>query len=193
MKLILDCETSTLHHGASVACRGRGCSRAGASPGLLAHDPDQLNEFGDEDPWVAVPHTLCAEAGVDITKIGFEGVYHFHVSRVLDPQSILTDGVLPLDSMLGRLWNDLHLLCFDQITPEQWRPPRQELVSNTRTPLHDRDGAWTCRLKFATPVRYGPYASIVRQHALEPIDSEHAYVKSPEIVEDVGSCCLTST
>ncbi|GIE81716.1 hypothetical protein Aph02nite_76660 [Actinoplanes philippinensis] len=184
--LILDCETSTTALRSLAAAAGVDVLLLRRA--LLAHDPDQLNEFGEEDPWVAAPRALCAEAGADITKIGFDGAHYFHGSRVLDPHSFLTEGVLPLDNMLDRLWIDLHTLCVDRMTPEQWSALRQELEGDTRTPLHDRDGAWTYRLKFGTPAHYGPYASLVRQHALEPIDGEHAYVKSPEIVEDIARC-----
>lgn len=90
--------------------------------------------------------------------------------------------------MLDRLWDDLHSLCTDRVTAEQWKALRHELEGDIRTPLHARHGAWLYRLKFATPFHYGPYASLVREHTVAPIGSEHDYVKSPEIVEDIARC-----
>lgn len=137
---------------------------------------------------MAVPRNLLAELGVDIRDVSFDGAYYFHGTRVLRPRAFLQDGILPLGAMLDQLWADLYSLCDSQVTPARWRTLRQELEGETPSPLHDNQGAWLYRMKFATELHHGPYASLVRAHALNPIEGYHDYLKSPEIIEDIARC-----
>ena len=99
--LVLDCEDATTALQSLATAAGVDVVRLRRV--LLSHDPDQIGEFGDEDLWVDAPHALFAEAGVDIAKVSFDAGYYFHGSRVLNPHSFLSGGVLPLGSMLTAL------------------------------------------------------------------------------------------
>ena len=155
---------------------------------LCAREPGRIDWAEGEDPRVAVPRTLLAEVGVDIGDVCFDGAYYFHGTRVLRPHAFLQDGILPLGVMLDPLWADLYSLCDGEVTVARWRALRRELEGETRTPLHAEHGAWLYRMKFATQFHHGPYASLVRAHALNPIQGQHDYLKSPEIVEDIARC-----
>jgi hypothetical protein len=184
--LFLDCEDADAALQSLAAAAGVDAATLRAV--LLAREPDRIDWAEGEDPWVAVPRNLLAELGVDIGDVSFDGVYYFHGTRVLRPHAFLQDGILPLGAMLDQLWGDLYSLCDGQVTPARWRGLRQELEGETRTPLHDSHGAWLYRMKFASQFHHGPYASLVRAHTLNPIEGQHDYLNSPEIIEDIARC-----
>jgi hypothetical protein len=184
--VFLDCEDAdaAVRSLAAAACIDAVTLRAV----LLAREPGRIDWAEGEDPWVAVPRILLAEVGVDIGDVSFDGAYYFHGTRVLRPHAFLRDGILPLGVMLDQLWADLYSLCDGEVSPAQWGALRCGLEGETRTPLHDEHSAWLYRIKFASQFHHGPYASLVRAHTLDPIEGQHDYLKSPEIVEDIARC-----
>ncbi|MEU7846928.1 hypothetical protein AB0B69_05930 [Micromonospora parva] len=184
--LFLDCEDvdTALRSLAAAA----GVDEATLRAVLLAWDPDRSDWAEDEDPWVAVPRAILAELSVDIGGVKFDGAYYFHGTRVLRPHAFLQGGILPLGAILDRLWDDLYGLCDDQVTPAQWRALRQDLEGETGSTLRAEDGGWLYRLKFASEFHHGPYASLVRDLTLDPIDGQHDYLRSPETIEDITRC-----
>ncbi|MEU0077734.1 hypothetical protein ABZY58_07475 [Micromonospora tulbaghiae] len=182
--ILLDCEDADSAMRSLAV--GAGVDEAALREVLLAHKPDRIEWDASEDPWVATPRAVFAALDVDIAAVRYDGAYYFHGTRVLHPHAFLEDGIRPLGAMLDRLWNDLYRLCAGQVTPTQWSALRRELEGDTRAPLQDEDGAQLYRLKFASPVHQGPFASLVRDHTVEPINGQHDYLRSPEIVEDIA-------
>ncbi|MFG1928821.1 hypothetical protein [Cryptosporangium sp. NPDC048952] len=184
--MLLDCEDAET--ALRSLAHASGVDDADFRAALLARNPDRTVWTGDEDPWVAIPRVLLADLGVEIGEVRFDGAYYFHGTRTLRPHAFLHEGILPLGAALDRLWSDLHDLCDGDVTNASWMAFRQQLEGGIPTPLHSRHGAYLYRMKFANDFHHGPYASLIRDHTIDPIEGQHDYVKSPEIVEDIARC-----
>ncbi|MFI5960350.1 hypothetical protein [Cryptosporangium sp. NPDC051539] len=125
---------------------------------------------------------------MEVGEVTFDGAYYFHGTRVMRSHAFLEEGILPLGAVLDRLWKDLYGLCSGAVTPSRWSALREESEGDAPSPMRGKHGAYLYRMKFVDGFHFGPYASLVRAHAMNPIDGEHDYVKSPEIVEDIARC-----
>jgi hypothetical protein len=128
-----------------------------------ATDPDDVPV--GEDLWEAIPRAVFARLGVNIDDVRFGGAYYFHGTRTLGPRAFFRDGIRPLGDVLDQLWNDLYGLCDGEVSHAQWQALRRELEGPAHSSLHDEDSAWLYHFKFDDPAHYGPYASLIREHA----------------------------
>ncbi|MFF5085040.1 hypothetical protein ACFY36_49050 [Actinoplanes sp. NPDC000266] len=139
-----------------------------------------------QDPSSALPENALSAVGVDIEKVAFDAAYYFHGTRTVDPRLFLADGIKPLGLVLDQLWNALHLLCADDMPADRWKAIRHELEHGIPRSRSDGHRAWLYRLKQPNPAHHGPYASLIREHTLNPIDGQHDYLTTPEIVQDIA-------
>ena len=121
----------------------------------------------------------------DIQKVAFDAAYYFHGTRTIDPRLFLADGIKPLGLVIDHLWDALHLLCADDIPADRWQAIRRELEHDRPRSRSDDHSAWLYRLKQPDPAHHGPYASLIREHAVNPIGGQHDYLATPEIIQDI--------
>ena len=111
--------------------------------------------------------------------------YYFHLTRTLDPCAFM-HGIEPLrPPLIDRIWAMLYPLVEYEITPEQWGAFRTEMETTVRD-----HHAELYRMKTEEPEWHGgPYGLLVREQAFHArAVSNHDYLRTPEIVEDIGFC-----
>ncbi|GAA2534526.1 hypothetical protein [Winogradskya humida] len=180
--LILDCETpettaSTLSLASKVPLPDllEAIQRADQSPALPWQDPSS-----------ALPENALAAVDVDIPKVAFDAAYYFHGTRTVDPRLFLADGIKPLGLVIDQFWDALHLLCADDIPAHRWQTIRRELEHDGPRSRSDDHSAWLYRFKQPDPAHHGPYASLIREHTVNPTDGQHDYLATPEIIRDIA-------
>jgi hypothetical protein len=146
---------------------------------IRANDPLAVQE--GEDPWAAIPQAVFASVGVDIAQVRFDEMYIFHGTRAFDPTSFEREGIQPLGKILDRIWDKLHELC-PEMSDANWAAFRK-YVETDRAQF-----AWLYRHKTNNPTLHGPYGTLTREHTRYPIESEHNYLVTPEIVRDIARC-----
>jgi hypothetical protein len=152
--------------------------------GLRRFDPDAVDSSMD---WYgAVPKAALASIGIAVDAVRFDAVCAFHGTRTLDPNGFFRDGVLPLGAVLDRLGDDLYGVAGGQLTAAEWRAIRAAIETGPLPPDPAGRSAYLYRLKVGETSLHGPYAHLVRDHALAPIEGQHDYLKIPEIVEDIA-------
>lgn len=179
---VLDCETleTTL---ASVALAA-GVSERELLDGLRRFDPAGVDTSAD---WYgAVPRAALASIGVNIDSVRFDAIRAFHGTRTLDPQRFVRHGILPLGAVIDRLWDDLFAIAGGQVTTAEWHAIRTAIETGPLRPGPAEHSAYLYRLKVGKTSLHGPYANLVRDHVLAPIEGHHDYLAIPEIVQDIA-------
>jgi hypothetical protein len=179
---VLDCENfaTTLTSVAAAA----DVSERVLLEALRRFDPDAVDSSMD---WYgAVPKAALASIGISLDASRFDAVCAFHGTRTLDPGRFLRDGIMPLGMMLDRLWNDLYSIAGGHVTGAEWRAIRAAIEAGPLPPGPAGHSAYLYRLKTKSSSLHGPYASLVRDHAIAPIEGQHDYLQIPEIVEDIA-------
>ena len=168
--MILDCQTNTSALATLSAIVGIAPKR------LCEHLAGFKGDDWPDDP----PRYLWREiVGGDRE---FEGVYWFHLSRVLDPNAFRRLGILPLNNMIDQIWLMLSELAGGDISASD----KAQLPSCINTGGHS---GFLYKLKVDDRVHWGPYAMLVRDAALSPGElMNHDYLETPEIVADICDC-----
>lgn len=180
--MMLDCETpaTTLFSLASAA----GCSTDLIRDAVYSYRELDFADTHDE-MWVTVPRDLLARARVDITDVQFGGAYYFHGTRVLDPTTFVEHGIRPLGAAIDAIWLDLHQLCADRVTDNEWKAIRRDVEGGAAG--CNSHAAWLYRFKLSDSTQHGPFGSMIRRHALHPQEHFHDYLAAPEIIEDIAA------
>jgi hypothetical protein len=176
----LDCTsmTTTLTSIATVA---------GVETLQLQRAIDDFDEsrFDDrsEDAYVRMPREVLSTLGCDLDSVHIDGALYFHGTRVLDPEAIRREGLLPLDRMIEQIWEMLFGLTRDVCDQAEWSAFRADIEKGGG----DHDG-WLYRTKTRrTASSFGPFAVLVRDTLLHSDDvGNHDYLDCPEIVQDIA-------
>jgi hypothetical protein len=179
---VLDCETleTTLTSVAAAA----GVPERELLDGLRRFDPARVDSSAD---WYeAVPRAAIASIGANIDSVRFDAICAFHGTRTLDPQRFLRHGILPLGTMIDRLWDDLFSIAGGQVTTAEWHAIRTAIETGPLRSGLAGQSAHLYRLKVGKTLLHGPYANLVRDHVLAPIEGHHDYLTIPEIVQDIA-------
>jgi hypothetical protein len=94
---------------------------------LLAYDESRFAD-SSQDPYVRLPRELLEDLSRDVETVSFDCAYYFHGTRAIDSDSFYRDGILPLDSMIDRLWAELFELVRDERTAEEWEAFRSDVM-----------------------------------------------------------------
>ncbi len=140
------------------------------------------------DPLESTAPVLLRPLGLKLSDVRFTAVYYFHGTRVADPESFLRDGILPLTGMLDRIWSALYELWADRMSHHEWVALRQRVETGQLTPGDDDHWARVYRDKVGEASDPGPYASLVRDLVLYPVEGHYDYLAVPEIVQDIAGC-----
>lgn len=133
------------------------------------------------DRWSEDPPTVLWQEIVGGERT-CDGIYWFHLSRVLDPESFRQRGILPLNEMVEPIWLMLAELAGDSISEEDKRQLDISLIGCGHS-------AWLYNEKVHNLNDWGPNAMLVRDSAFCPRDMlNHDYLGAPEIVEDICDC-----
>jgi hypothetical protein len=124
---------------------------------------------------------------VDATRcqVSFDATCFFHFTRTFRGNTF-DEGLLPLDQIIGKIWDFLFRLTEEQVTSQQWADLRRSIHQS------DSNGAHLYTIKLADPKFHGgPHAFLIRETAIKGIKvgSLWDYFKTPEIVEDICNCC----
>jgi hypothetical protein len=112
--------------------------------------------------------------------VGCNRACWFHLTRV-NLDSSFSDGILPLGTSLDRIWDFLGSLVGQRISPGLWTALRRDMGSSPSAGLY--------HMKVANMAHWGPFASLVRDHAFSTQETGcHDYLCAPEIVEDICRC-----
>lgn len=179
---VLDCETfeTTL---ASVATAAN-VSEQRLFDGLARFDPATVDSSAD---WYeAVPRAALASVGINIDSIRFEAICAFHGTRTLDPRGFLRQGILPLGAMIDRLWDDLFSIAGRHVTTAEWHAIRASIETGRHHTGLAEQSAFLYQLKVGRASLHGPYANLVRDHVIAPVEGHHDYLTVPEIVQDIA-------
>lgn len=149
---------------------------------LCEYDESRF-EIGPEDPLVLMPRELVETLGTSLSKVGFEGSYYFHGTRLLDPNLFGTHGILPNNQVIEQIWRMLYELVRGERTEKAW--------IEFRTLLETRGGG-----HFGSLYRYktrdslhGPDALLVRESFFVPEAlGSHDYLGCPETIQDIAIC-----
>ena len=138
-------------------------------------------EAFDTDDWEApTPGHFLWDTIVRRPPRPIDGVYWFHLSRVMEPASFRRHGILPLDQMLESVW----AMIFDLIGNEQSDREKRDFRSHLESGRGNY--AWGYDLKTRNPIHAGPYGMLAREVAFRPRDlSHHDYLETPEIIADI--------
>jgi hypothetical protein len=102
----LDCETSD--SAALSLARFSGLSSDELLAKLDEFSESDENKLADCERWEALAERLSVPTG------SFE-VCWFHGTRTANPESFITNGILPLQQRLDGIWNELALLIADRV------------------------------------------------------------------------------
>jgi hypothetical protein len=163
---------------------------------LREYDEARFSDYS-EDPQERMPREVVEEFGSDAEQLAgrFEGIYLFHGTRVVDPETFRHQGILPLPDMVEPIWRMLYELVREECSPEEWAAFRRS-VEVEGTGGHD---GWLYRLKtvgggLGAAVNQGPYGMLVREFFFQPEEtSSHDYLGCPEVVQDIARCYASAT
>lgn len=150
---------------------------------LIAYDESRFAD-NSQDPYLRMPRELLASLDRDIAVVRLDGTFYFHGSRVVDPDALGREGILPLDQMIERIWPMLYEFVRDERSPDEWAIFRRGVEQKTGG--HDCD---LYRLKTGDHIHFGPHALLVREIFFDPnATRSHDYLGCPEIVQDIARC-----
>jgi len=116
-------------------------------------------------------------------SLDYDSTCWFHGCRTYD-SSKFELGILPLGGVIEELWDFLFNLVDDKISRDKWSNFRLKLETDL-----DNNFAHLYRLKIRDSFHYGPYAYLIRDVIFIPKKlSQHDYLNTPEIVEDICNC-----
>ena len=151
---------------------------------LLDFDDSRLVDSEHEDTCMQMPRELLARLGRDVNAVKIDGVFYFHGTRTIAPESFRCDGILPLDQMVERIWSTLYELVRDECSRSEWTDFRRAVETDA-----GGHGGYLYRLKARDRLHFGPYALLVREIFFDPTATgSHDYLGCPEIVQDIASC-----
>jgi hypothetical protein len=174
---ILDCHTfdSTLSTLAATI---------GVDPAALAA---RLRSFSGDD-WPDHPPDYLWQKIVGEPK-SFDGVYWFHLTRTLSPESFRASGILPLNQVIEPLWAMIFGLIGERQSPQEKLVFRERLQVSEDDSEEDSHSAWLFGVKASESVHWGPFGVLVRETAFKPREmGNHDYLQAPEIIEDICNC-----
>lgn len=151
---------------------------------LLSFDLDQFcpeHQSDDRKPGVILlEEVFNVDAHANIP----ESISWFHGTRVLNPESFLTNGIRTLSNQLDQIWIDLFSIVVHSINQQEWKAFRKDV--ETTQPGHYAE---LYRMKTRDILHWGPHAVLVRDVLVNPEMFESVdYLNSPEIVEDISLC-----
>jgi hypothetical protein len=100
------------------------------SEALVSHDESRFD--GTEDPFKRMPNDVANALGANLELAHPAGAYYFHGTRVVDPDSFVRRGILPLGQMVDSIWSTLGDLVRDVCPATEWDEFRRSV---------ERDGA----------------------------------------------------
>lgn len=110
----------------------------------------------------------------------FNQIAWFHGTRC-KLNSDFKDGILPLNEMVERIWDDLYSLISSELSFEKWMEFRKHKMSGHYAFLY--------HLKTKSKIHWGPFAMLVKPILFIPKNvGNHDYLKIPEIIEDIIIC-----
>ena len=117
------------------------------------------------------------------TPRAFERTCWFHLTRTL-PTNKFDGGILPLNKVIDRIWNDLFVLVENDLSFEEWSAFKHWMETTCNNQF-----AHLYQLNVNNPEFWGPFAMLVREVAFHPSEvSNHDYLRAPEIVERISTC-----
>lgn len=178
--IFLDCQTADT---ALISLAGA-CGKPAQvlAQAISYHRIDWDADFGREDPEIVGLRMILDPIGLTIADFRFDGAYYFHGTRVLDHSGFRTEGILPLDQMIDRIWDSLYALIADMTSEDEWRRHRTAV----ETGAVDNNGVYQYQLKTTNALHFGPYSLLTRDAHINPPDGHHNYLNIPEIVEDIA-------
>lgn len=129
-------------------------------------------------PFDNIVARVCSFLGRDADDIRFTEATHFHGTRLVDPGSVNVRGILALEEIVEEIW--VMLRGFSGSTDGEWQEFRDWMEG-------EGGGDWgrLYRDKTSHSMHHGPYAYLVREMVISPLDTDHKYLATPEIVEDI--------
>lgn len=110
----------------------------------------------------------------------FDGVYWFHFTRTMNPESFRENGIKPLNEMIEPIWLMINELIGDRLTDAE------KVEFRRHKPGHH---AFLYGLKVNDRMHWGPYAMLLRESAFCSRDiGNHDYLVVPEIIADICIC-----
>jgi hypothetical protein len=179
---VLDCDT--FETALTSVAMAAGVSERELLGGLRRFNPAAVDSSAD---WYeAVPRAALASVGTDIESVRFDATCAFHGTRTLNPQGFLHQGILPLGAIIDPLWDGLFSIAGGHVTTAEWHAIRTAIETGRHESGLAEHSAHLYRLKVGKTSLHGPYANLVRDHVIAPIEGHHDYLKIPEIVEDIA-------
>lgn len=177
----LDCSNlETARSSISIAV---GADQANLTAILSTYDESRL-AIGSEDPYKRMPREVCEVLGCDIERVAPNGAFFFHATRLLDPNAIAQQGIVPLGQIIDHIWASLFPLVSDVVSGNAWEEFRESIERGGG----GYDGS-LYREKTRRTLHHGPMAFLVRDSILNShLAHNHDYLECPEIIQDIARC-----
>ena len=173
----LDCETPELAEQSLAAILQIERAQLESRICSINRNDFETNVYADTDRGL---HMLSAVADREVSDSPTGKTCWFHATRTKDFSSFC-NGIMPLHGNVDRIWDMLHLLVTDCVTPVGWERFRGETVASNYG--HDKMvlNAWmSCK---------GPYAFLFSESALNPnVIANHDYFSTSELIEWIAVC-----
>lgn len=139
-----------------------------------------FDEFVDY-PFDNIVERTCSRLGTRPSDVNFSASTYFHGTRLADPRTVKQVGLLALPEAVENVWATLGGLA--EVSESDWADFRRFVETDG-----GGDDAQMYRLRMSDALHHGPNGFLIREMLLNPLDTDHDYLATPEIVEDICRC-----